>query len=162
MPGFYSFDERKEMNIDDYRKRLSYLSFAILGIELIDILIILFTPMKESLPSVGVYIVLFNVALVFFFWIIVTDVQWRFAMLFVGAATAMEYFSKLAGIKNPVEAKFIAALAVLLLVFTAVSLRRFRHAPYYRVLNDEKGYMWLKRAVASQAVLFVVANFLGI
>ena len=150
------------MNIDDYRKRLSYLSFAIFGIELIDILITLFTPMKESLPSVGAYIVLISVALSFFFWIIVTDVQWRFAMLFVAGATAMEYFSKLSGLKNPTEAKFIAAFAILLLLFTLVSLLRFRKAPYYRVLKDEKGYKWLQIAVGSQAVLFVVANFLGI
>ena len=150
------------MNIDDYRKDLSFLSFAILGIQFVDILIILVTPMKESLPPVGAYIVLFNIALIFFFWIIVTDVQWRFAMLFVGGAAAMEYFSKLAGLKNPVEAKFIAAFAILLLIFTLVSLLRFRKAPFYRVLHDEKGYRWLQIAVVSMAALFVLANFLGI
>jgi hypothetical protein len=83
-------------------------------------------------------------------------------MLFVAGATAMEYFAKLAGLKNPTEAKFIAAFAILLLAFTLVSLRRFRKAPFYRVLYDEKGYRWLQIAVVSMAVLFIVGNFLGI
>lgn len=150
------------MNIDEYRKDLSVLSFIIMGIQLVDILILLFTPMKESFPSFTVYFVLFNIALSFFFWIIVTDVQWRFAMLFVGGAIAMEYFAKLAGMKNPTEAKFIAAFGILMLLFTCVSLLRFRKSPFFRVLKDEKGYRWLQMAVVSMAALFVVANFLGI
>jgi hypothetical protein len=150
------------MNIDDIRKDLAVLSFTVMVIQLADLLIVLFTPMKESFPSFTVYFVLFNIALVFFLWLVVTDVQWRFAMLFVGGAMAMEYFAKLAGLKNPVEAKFIAAFGILMLVFTTVSLLRFRKAPYYYILKDEKGFMWLKIAVVSYAGLFVVANFLGI
>ena len=150
------------MNIDDIRKDLSVLSFAIVVIQFVDILIVLFTPMRQSFPSFTVYFVLFNIALVFFFWMIVTDVQWRFAMLFVGGAMAMEYFAKLAGMKNPTEAKFIAAFAILMLAFSTVSLLRFRKSPFYRVIQDEKGFMRLKMAVVAYAALFVVANFLGI
>ncbi len=150
------------MNIDDIRKDLSVLSFAVVVIQFVDLLIVIFTPMKESFPSFTAYFVLFNIALVFFFWIIVTDVQWRFAMLFVAGAMAMEYFAKLAGLKNPTEAKFIAAFGILMLVFSVVSLLRFRKAPYFYILGDEKGFMRLKMAVTAYAGLFVVANFLGI
>jgi len=141
---------------------MSILSFAVALIQFVDILLVLFTPMKKSFPSFTVYIVLLNIALVFFLWIIVTDVQWRFAMLFVGGAMAMEYFAKLAGINKPVEGKFIAAFGILLLVFTVVSLLRFRKSPFYRILQDEKGFMRLKILVGAYAGLFVVANFLGI
>ncbi len=154
--------ERKKMNIDEIRKDLSVLSFTVVLVQFVDILIVLFTPMKESFPSFTVYFVLFNIALVFFLWIIITDVQWRFAMLFVGGAMAMEYFAKLAGLKNPTEAKFIAGFGILMLAFSVVSFLKFRKSPYYYILRDEKGFMWLKMAVVAYAGLFVVANFLGI
>ena len=150
------------MNIDEIRKDLSVLSFAVVLIQFVDLLIVILTPMKESFPPFTVYFVLFNIALVFFLWIIVTDVQWRFAMLFVAGAMAMEYFAKLAGLKNPAEAKFIAAFGILMLIFSVVSFLKFRKSPYFYILGDDKGFMRLKMMVVAYAALFVVANFLGI
>lgn len=149
------------INIDDIRRDLCFLAFAVVLIQFVDLLLVILTPMKTGFPSFTVFFVLFNIALAFFLWIIVTDIHWRLGMLFVGCAMVIEYLARLAGLKNPLEAKLTAAFGILMLAFAVVSLLKFRKSPIYRILKDEKGFMRLKMAVVAYAGLFVVANFLG-
>ena len=150
---------------DPYVKKLFKLLTIVAVVRLADFIILIFTLNSGSEISIFPLFPIADFLIAFLLWRNVRDLHWQFAILFIGGTHALEYFSRWASLDNLTEAKYLAWCTVITIIFTGISVYKFRKIHYvrfnYRDSRNERFYQRVKYLTITSVVVFIVSIILG-